>query len=191
MAIPDARSGRIVVVSHCILNVHSLEDGLAEFPGFEEDVLRLIMKYKVGVFQLPCPEMMISHISRLPLPKDSYDNPIIREKYNKLARDIANLLKQFVDKGYRILAIIGAEASPTCGISIVGRWKDPVKKGRFPDDVEFVPGMGVFMEELRKELDRLSINVKWIGLPGKTLKKLKPDLYEKALNEIEKALSET
>jgi len=191
MTISDARSGRIVVVSHCILNVHSLENGLAEFPGFEEDVLRLIMKYRVGIFQLPCPEMMISHISRLPLPKDSYDNPVVREKYGKLAREIANLLKQFVDEGYRILAVIGAEASPSCGISIVGRWKDPMKKGRVPDDVEFVSGRGVFMEELNKELDKRSIDVKWIGLPGKTLKRLKPGLYDRRLREIEEALSES
>lgn len=190
MSIFDCRSGKIIVVSHCILNVHSLEDGLAEFPGFEEDVLKLIFKYKVGIFQIPCPEMVISHVSRLPLPKDSYDNPKIRRKYRELAEQIAKLLNQFVEKGYKIVAIVGAEASPTCGISIVGRWRDPEKKGKFPDDVEFVAGMGVFMEELRKELNKLSINTKWIGLPGKTLKKLNPNLYDKALSELENALIE-
>ena len=40
-----------------------------------------------------------------------------------------------IDKGYKI---VGAEAGSTYGISIVGRWKDPRRKGRFPDDVEFV-----------------------------------------------------
>lgn len=29
----DKRSGRLVVVSHCIMNVHSLEDDLAIYPG--------------------------------------------------------------------------------------------------------------------------------------------------------------
>ena len=29
----DKRSGRLVVVSHCIMNVHSLEDELAIYPG--------------------------------------------------------------------------------------------------------------------------------------------------------------
>jgi hypothetical protein len=32
----DKRSGKVVVVSHCILNVHSLEDGLAIYPGLKK-----------------------------------------------------------------------------------------------------------------------------------------------------------
>jgi len=81
------------------------------------------------------------------------------------------LVNSNIDKGYKI---VGAEAGSTYGISIVGRWKDPRKKGRFPDDVEFVHGMGVFMKELREELDKYSIKVRWIGLPGKTLKRINP-----------------
>lgn len=39
----DARSGRIDIVSHCILNVHSLEDGLAIYPGLEKDVVKIFL----------------------------------------------------------------------------------------------------------------------------------------------------
>jgi len=35
----DKRSGKIVVVSHCMLNVHSLEDNLAIYPGLEQEVV--------------------------------------------------------------------------------------------------------------------------------------------------------
>jgi hypothetical protein len=35
----DKRSGRLVVVSHCIMNVHSLEDELAIYPGLEREVV--------------------------------------------------------------------------------------------------------------------------------------------------------
>ncbi len=175
----DSRSGKIVVVSHCLLNVHSLEDGLAEYRGCEEELLRMFIEEGVGIFQLPCPEMEISHISRAPLPKDSYDNPTIREKYRELADRVVNRLRQFAERGYRIVAVIGAEASPTCGISIVGKWKDPEKRGKFPEDVEFVEGMGVFMEELKKGLNGANIRVKWVGLPGKTLKSINPEAYDK------------
>ena len=48
------------------------------------------------------------------------------------------MVKSNIDKGYKIVAIVSAEASPTYGISIVGRWKDPRKKGRFLDNVKFV-----------------------------------------------------
>ena len=40
----DKRSGKIVIVSHCILNVHSLEENLAVYPGFEEEVVNLLIK---------------------------------------------------------------------------------------------------------------------------------------------------
>jgi hypothetical protein len=31
----DQRSGKMVVVAHCIMNVHSLEENLAIYPGVE------------------------------------------------------------------------------------------------------------------------------------------------------------
>ena len=37
--VKDGRSNKIVVVCHCMLNVHSLEDGLAEYPGLEKEVM--------------------------------------------------------------------------------------------------------------------------------------------------------
>jgi len=67
-------------------NVHSLEDGLAEFPGFEEDVLKLLMKYKVGIFQIPCPVMVISDISKQPLSKDAYDRLINQKEICRNSR---------------------------------------------------------------------------------------------------------
>jgi len=112
----DSRSGKIVVVSQCILNVHSLEDNLAMYPGMEQEVVELLMKKGVGIYQFPCPEMELSGIFRKPLPKDSYDHPKIRKVYQNLAEKLAASLSQFVRKGYRIKAIIGAEGSPTCGV---------------------------------------------------------------------------
>lgn len=48
----DRISGKIVVVSHCILNVHSLEDNLAIYPGLEEDVINLLISKGAGIFQI-------------------------------------------------------------------------------------------------------------------------------------------
>ncbi len=41
--------------------------------------------------------------------------------------------------------VVRAEASPMCGISVVGRWRDPERRVKFPEDVEFVEGIGVFI----------------------------------------------
>lgn len=184
----DKRSGKIVVVSHCLLNVHSLEDGLAIYPGIEEDLFRVLIEKGVGIFQIPCPEMEVSGIYRKPLPKDNYEHAIIRKKYRQLADSISEQLAMFRKKNYEIVAVLGAEVSPTCGISLVGKWKDPVKKGRFPDDIEFVKGMGVFMEEFKDSLETKGIQPHWIGIPGKSLRARDARSFEETLLKIKSIL---
>ena len=188
IVLEDSRSGKIVVVSHCILNVHSLEDGLAIYPGMEEDIIKILMEKSVGIYQIPCPETYIMGIFRQPLLKHPYDKPQIREKFRRLAMEIVDQLRWYKKKGYEIIAVLGAEGSPTCGINKVGRWKDPVKKGRFPDDVIFVEGMGVFMEEFKKLLEEEGINPMWIGIPGKSLRSLDPSIFEETLDKLKKLL---
>lgn len=185
----DKRSGRIVVVSHCILNVHSLEDNLAIYPGLEEEVIELLIKKGAGIYQISCPEVELSGIFRKPLPKESYDNPKIRNVYRKLADNISQTLKWYTKKGYKIPAVLGAEGSPTCGIDLVGKWKKNIKgKKEFPRDVEFVPGMGVFMEEFKTSLKKINVKPKWIGIPGKSIRSLKPDAFDKILETLNKLI---
>lgn len=182
----DKRSGKIVVVSHCILNVHSLEDNLAIYPGLEEEVVELLTKKGVGIYQIPCPEVELAGIFRKALPKDSYDHPKIRAVYRKMAESISQTLEWHMKKGYEIAAVIGAEGSPTCGIERVGRWKSNIKgKKEFPRDIEFVPGMGVFMEEFKTALSKINANPQWVGIPGKSIRSLKPESFEKTLNKLE------
>ncbi len=185
----DKRSGKIAIVSHCILNVHSLEDNLAIYPGLEEEVVELLIKKGVGLYQLPCPEIELSSIFRKPLPKESYDHPKIRKVYRKLAENIVRTVHSYTKKGYEISVVIGAEGSPTCGIDVVGRWKEYIKgKREFPRDIEFVPGRGVFMEEFRICLDKINAHPEWVGIPGKSIRSIKPDAFEKTLQKLEKIL---
>ena len=185
----DKRSGKIVVVSHCILNVHSLEDNLAIYPGLEQEVVEILIKKGAGIYQIPCPEIELSSIFRKALPKESYDHPKIRKAYGNLAEKITRTLSSYVKKGYAISAVLGAEGSPTCGIDFVGRWKKDVKgKREFPRDVEFVPGMGVFMEEFKACLETMDIHPSWIGIPGKSLRSINPKSFDDTLKKLERTL---
>ena len=185
----DKRSGKIVVVSHCILNVHSLEDNLAAYPGLEEEVVELFIKKGAGIYQIPCTEIELSGIFRKALPKESYKHPKIRNIYKKLADNIANTLSQYTKKDYKISAVIGAEGSPTCGIDFVGRWKENIKgKKEFPRDIEFVPGRGVFMEEFKTSLDRINVFPEWIGIPGKSIRAMKPGAFEHTLKKLNRLI---
>jgi predicted secreted protein len=185
----DIRSEKIVVVAHCILNVHSLEDNLAIYPGLEEEVIKLLMEKGVSLDQLPCPEIELSGIFRKALPKESYEHPRIRKIYSQLADKTADNLKWYVKKNYKITAVIGAEASPSCGIELVGKWKEKTKgKREFPRDIEFIPGMGVFMEEFKSSLAKINVHPEWIGIPGKSIRTLKPESFEETLNKLAKLL---
>ncbi|MFQ6039198.1 MAG: hypothetical protein ACE5LV_11345, partial [Candidatus Aminicenantales bacterium] len=112
----DRRSGRIVLVSHCLLNVHSLEDGLALYPGLEEDLFRILIEKGVGIVQMPCPEIEVFGILRKPLPRESYEHEKIQMRYKELASSVCEQIMAFTRKNYGIVAVLGAEASPTCGI---------------------------------------------------------------------------
>jgi predicted secreted protein len=185
----DQRSGKIVVASHCILDVHCLEDDLAIYPGLEEDVVQLLIGKGVGIYQIPCSEIELSGIFRKALPKESYEHPKIRDVYHQLAEKMANTLSSYVEKGYEIVAVLGAEGSPTCGIVRVGKWKDDVKgKKEFPRDIEFISGMGVFMEEFQSSLDERNIYPVWIGIPGKSIRSIEPESLNATLDEIDSLL---
>lgn len=185
----DLRSGRMVVVSHCILNVHSLEDDLAIYPGLEEEIIELLIRKGVGIYQIPCPEIELSGIFRKALPKESYEHPKIRRAYRKLADSIVDTLSSYVRKGYTIEAVIGAEGSPTCGIDRVGRWKEGVEgKKEFPRDVEFVSGRGVFMEELMSSMAAIDIHPEWVGIPGKSIRSIEPDSFNRILEVLDDLL---
>ena len=185
----DLRSGKIVVVSHCLLNVHSLEDNLAMYPGLEEEVVNLLIKKGVGIYQIPCPEMELSGIFRKALPKESYEHPKIRKGYHQLAEKITGALSCYLKKGYEIVAVLGAEGSPTCGVELVGKWKEDVKgKREFPRDIEFVSGTGVFVEEFKSLLKKANIHPEWVGIPGKSIRSLKPQSFDETLNRLDHLL---
>jgi len=185
----DVRSGKIVVVSHCLLNVHSLEDNLAIYPGLEKEVIEILIQKGVGIYQIPCPEIELSSIFRKALPKESYDNPKIRKFYRTLAKNITKNLLEYVKKGYEITAVLGAEGSPTCGVDRVGKWKTDAKGEKvFPKDIEFVSGSGVFIEEFRASLQNNNISPEWIGIPGKSIRSLEPESFGVTLQKLKNIL---
>ena len=186
---PDKRSGKIVVVSHCILNVHSLEDNLAIYPGLEQEIVELLVKKGVGIYQIPCPEIELSSIFRKALPKESYDRPKIRQAYRKMAQEITQTLSSYTKKGYQIPAVLGAAGSPTCGIDYIGRWKKNTRgKREFPRDIEFVPGMGVFMEEFKACLETIGVFPVWVGIPGKSIRSIDEGAFAKTLKKLDEVL---
>ncbi len=53
----DKRSKKIAFVAHCILNQNSISDGTADYPHALTNIVKLLYKHKIGIIQMPCPEI--------------------------------------------------------------------------------------------------------------------------------------
>lgn len=165
-SLQDKRSKAIVVVTHCILNQNSKVEGIAKFPGTITPVVDFLVREGLGILQMPCPETTHAGIRRWQAVKEQYDTPAFREHCRKLARSIANQIQDYCSSGYRVVAILGADGSPSCGVNRTPR--SPTWGGLIPDRLpnqEQVSESGVYVEILKRELEKRGLRIPFIGVP--------------------------
>lgn len=174
----DARSKKLVLVAHCILNQNSISDNTADFPGTFQDLVALLLEYNIGILQLPCPELTCLGLDRGDV--HGAERPVIVENSrirNALGQSVpTKKLKLIVDQviyqieeyqknRFTILGIIGINRSPSCGVETTSM------------NNEEAAGMGLFMEAVREELGSKGVDIKMIGVKTseveKSLKKVK------------------
>jgi len=161
----DNRSKKVILVSHCILNQNSISDATADFPGTNESVLNLLIKSKVGIVQMPCPELLCLGLDRGDIHGGQrevvVENTRIRknmesqksiEIINNLVNQVVYQIEEYIRNGFTVLGIIGINRSPSCGINTTSK-----------NDKE-IDGSGVFIEMLKKALDNKNININMLGI---------------------------
>jgi predicted secreted protein len=144
----DVRSRKVVVLAHCGLNQNSRVAGLASYPAAVEEIVYFLIKHDVGVVQMPCPEVMYEGLSRETRTKEQYETPRFRSLCRRIARSTARLIHEYLRNGVRVLAVLGVEGSPSCGV------EEPA---------------GIFIEELKTELKKREIIVPFHGLNLKAI----------------------
>ncbi len=160
----DKRSKKIIVIAHCLLNQNSISDGTADFPSQFDKVINLLIENKIGIIQLPCPELICLGLSRQDENGSNrqvlLENTRIRnllDKKDKLellrekAKEVVNQLEEYNKYSFKIFGIIGVDRSPSCGVettSIEGEEKK---------------GSGVFLSILEDELQKKGIKIRMIG----------------------------
>ncbi|MBS7615044.1 DUF523 domain-containing protein [Candidatus Bathyarchaeota archaeon] len=161
----EPRSIMVLVVAHCVLNrtTRWWQKGqdVERNMGPVCEILRFLSKNKIGVFQLPCPEYMFLGNPRPPATKDDYKNlQGFKEHCEQLAVDSAKHLRLLVKKGREpktvLLAIVGIERSPCCGVSCTPR--------KFDGETKYKNEKGLFFEALFEELKKLGCTIPMIGL---------------------------
>lgn len=180
----DARSRKLMLVAHCVLNQNSISDGTADYPGSIKEVLDLLLQSQVGIVQLPCPELHCLGLDRGDVHgaerpvvventriRESMERPEAIRNLRILVAPLVHQIEEYLRHGFTILGIVGINRSPSCGVDTTSMANQEVA------------GRGVFIEELHKELEIRDINIDWIGI--------KATETEKALLSIQVLLSKT
>jgi len=161
----DARSKKIVFVSHCVLNQNSISDATADYPGANESILKSLIQAKVGIVQMPCPELLCLGLDRGDIHGGERDvvveNTRIRKKLEEpnsieiiknLVNQIVFQIEEYRRNGFAVLGIIGINRSPSCGVNTTSRNNQEVE------------GQGVFFEALGKALEKKNISIDMLGI---------------------------
>ena len=145
----DRRSRKIVIVAHCILNQNSRVQGKAFYAGMIGKIVDTLRKHEIGIIQMPCPELTYAGLARPRQTKKQYNTPAFRKHCRHIASSTVDQVEDYLRNGFRVIAIIGVEGSPTCGVNEVSSQE---------------AGMGVFIEALQSEQKRREVEVPMKGV---------------------------
>ena len=161
----DVRSKSVIFVAHCILNQNSISDGTATHPAQIKEILELLSESKVGIIQMPCPELLCLGLSRgntgenvSPIVEENtrirkmMSQGTTTEKTKQFVQSIVHQILEYQKYGFEIKGIVGINRSPSCGV-------DTTSKNN-----KEVSGRGIFMEMLSDELNKNNININIVGI---------------------------
>jgi len=146
----DVRSRKVAFLAYCLLDQNARAEGIANYPGPVSKIVENLIRTKVGMVQMPCPELLYEGFDRSPHPKSWYDNEEFRIICRNCAEQVVARVEKYVKNGYQVVSIIGVEHTPSCAVDVL---KVNVNRER-----ELVKGQGIFIEELLKELNTKDLN---------------------------------
>jgi len=138
------RKKDIIYTTHCILNQNSVIREWERAPGAFNQIIKVILDNDISIIQLPCPEFTFLGEDRPPKTKKEYDTFAYRDLCKNLAISVVDQMKEYIKYEYRIIGLLGIEASPTC---------------------DTLGNKGIFMDELFKLMESNNINLKTFDIP--------------------------
>lgn len=138
------RAKKVIFFSHCILNQNTVVAPLARAKGAYTSIVQKILDLDIGIHQLPCPEYIFLGLDRKPMGKKEYDSHGYRDLCREIALSSMKVIKEYINKEYEIVGLVGINCSPTCSIS---------------------GETGILMEELLKLLDNENIDLRCFEIP--------------------------
>ncbi len=187
--IEDARSGKLIFLSHCLLNQNACVKGISSEPAMITPLIKLLMENNVGIFQMPCPEVSYYGSARWGQVKSQYATPMFRKHCRRIAEQMLDHIENYRQTGHRVVGIVMRDGSPTCGLrrtavpaddeQIWGGMVWQVPKQRFAET------RGVYCEELFAEKERRHLDdILFLSLPEVP----EAGNFDQLLEEINKAV---
>lgn len=155
----DARSKRVVLAVHCILNQNARIDRCAYFPGAMGEIAQLLMESGVGIVQMPCPELMHlgldreAHGGREIGIREALSEEEGRSACAEMARHLIFQVEEYRRHGFEVLGVIGNDGSPACGVDRTHYHGTGSGAGE-----------GAFIRSVREELEERGIDIPFIAV---------------------------
>jgi predicted secreted protein len=173
---PDERSKKFIFVPFCLICQAFQAQGIVRY-GFKatiKPIVEEILRHDINIVQMPCPESQLGGykqgLKRGPKGIEQYDTPEFREICQRLASETVEMIKGILANGYEVVGILGIEYSPSCAVklqhSLQGTFHRP----------------GLFIEALKAELEKEKIEIPFIGVNRRGIKK--------SLSELRQLLSQ-
>lgn len=176
----DARSKRIVLVAHCVLNQNAKLDQCAHYPGAMKEAVQLLIDAGVGLVQMPCPELLALGLDR---QVEKGTNPTVesedtriavrmaeqpaRSLCQKLVDDVVLQIEEYQKNGFAVAGVVGINGSPTCGVE--STWSDDQER----------EGPGVYIHALQA-----SLAARDIALPMRGIRAYDPEEAVRTLSDL-------
>lgn len=144
---------KVVFVPHCILNQNVRAVGKEKSNGTIKEIVNFFAEAEVGIVQLPCPEVEFDGgLDRSSKAKESYIGGNYRNQCRQISLQVLKTIKKYLEKEYKVLGILGVEFSPTCSLY------------RIENGKKIIPGKGILMEELEKEMQKENFQVPLVSV---------------------------
>jgi len=144
----DNRSGRVIFLSHCMLNQNARIVHEGDFPAMFESLIDYLKEKQVGLIQMPCIELYVLGLGRFDV-RVGMESPAGMKRLERLIDDQIFTMREYLFQGFEIVGILGKQGSPACGVTRT--WLDNLQQD----------GQGVWIRELKKRLaiEKLDIPV--------------------------------
>jgi predicted secreted protein len=162
----DNRSNKFVFTPFCLISQAYQAQGLVKYEHKStiKPVMKLLIENDINIIQMPCPEAISEGLIREPKSIKKYDTKEFNDVCESEATKIVIQIKNILDSGYKIIAILGIEQSPSCCVNYI--YTNNGMENR----------KGLFIEKIYRKLEEEKIKIPFIGINRKYPKKAVSEL---------------